>query len=249
MMMMIACWELPIVCHDTQCRYFTRMTYVGRSRYGNCAIRVANDGSHTLNELSEILGVSRERVRQLEASALRHLSYNSLKLDERTLDVVRKTLCDITWPPRSLKSVKSFKSSQARLLKLMFDQGVLSEFMKRSFNSTIKRRVHQHIRCPVLSDVVEALICLLCDQRSTCCVCPVRGVDPRSCFIVGSFKELVEVLKIKLGLRAPDKLRDRIVAYYKDHPTAPISHIAAAVGASYVYTRKVLKRRNYEGNR
>ena len=83
-------------------------------------------------------------------------------------------------------------------------------------------------------------MCLLCDRRGACSVCPVQDIDPRSYFIVGSFRELVEALKIKLGLRAPDKLRDRIIAYRKDHPAAPISHVAAAVGASYVYTRKVL---------
>jgi len=236
------CWELPFVCHDVHCRYFTRMTCVGRLRYGNCAIRAANDGPHTLNELSEILGVSRERVRQLEASALRHLSYNSLKLDDETLDVVKKTLCDITWPPRSMKSVKTLKTSQAYLLKLMFDRGSLFKFMKRRPSSAIRRRVYQRVRCPVLSDLIEVVICLLCDQRRVCSVCPVRGVDPRSYFIVGSFKELVEALKIKLGLKAPNKLRDRIITYYKEHPTAPVSHVAAAVGASYVYTRKVLKR-------
>jgi len=234
------CWELPLVCHDTRCRYFTRMTYVGRLRYGNCAIRVANDGPHTLNELSEILGVSRERVRQLEASALRHLSYNSLKLDEQTLEIVRRTLSDITWPPRSLKSARSLETSRTHLLKLMFDRGALFRFVKRKPNFTVRHRVNQCVRCPVLSDTVEAAVCLLCDRRGACSVCPVQDIDPRSYFIVGSFRELVEALKIKLGLRAPDKLRDRIIAYRKDHPAAPISHVAAAVGASYVYTRKVL---------
>jgi len=235
------CWELPVVCYNKRCRYFTGMTYVGRLKYGNCAIRVANSGPHTLNELSEILGVSRERVRQIEAAALRHLSFNMVKVNEQVLKVVKDTLGEVVWPLRSTKNVEVVKTPHVRLLKLMDDQGALDEFVKkRKLPSNV---VGYHVKCPVLKDVVRAVVCLLCDQRGTCRVCPVKNVNPRNYLVVGSFEELVKLLKVKLELSPPRELRDKILAYAKEHPSSPVSHVAVAVGASYVYTRRVLRER------
>jgi DNA-directed RNA polymerase sigma subunit (sigma70/sigma32) len=42
----------------------------------SCALDVADRGDHTLNEGGEMLGVSRERVRQIEEQALHKLATN-----------------------------------------------------------------------------------------------------------------------------------------------------------------------------
>jgi DNA-directed RNA polymerase sigma subunit (sigma70/sigma32) len=39
----------------------------------DCALAVANEGAHTLEEIAEILGVTRERVRQIEEAAIAKL--------------------------------------------------------------------------------------------------------------------------------------------------------------------------------
>jgi len=69
-------------CKHTRCRYHLEHRGYGEHHLNptrDCALVVANEGSHTHEELAEVLGVSDERVRQIEESALRKLR-NSLAL-------------------------------------------------------------------------------------------------------------------------------------------------------------------------
>ena len=63
-------------CRQTQCRYHLEH----RDRYDHrhtptrdCSLAVANEGAHTIEEVASALGVSEERVRQLEERALQKL--------------------------------------------------------------------------------------------------------------------------------------------------------------------------------
>ena len=62
----------PDVCDRTSCRWYVRNMY-----YNNCAWVGYEMGNHTLEEVGFMLGVTRERVRQIEAKALRKLRHKS----------------------------------------------------------------------------------------------------------------------------------------------------------------------------
>jgi hypothetical protein len=62
----------PDVCDRTACRWYVRNMY-----YNNCAWVGYEMGNHTLEEVGFMLGVTRERVRQIEAKALRKLRHKS----------------------------------------------------------------------------------------------------------------------------------------------------------------------------
>lgn len=49
-----------------------------RMRTPSCALDVAEDGEHTLDEIAEYLGLTRERVRQVEEKALQKMSKNKV---------------------------------------------------------------------------------------------------------------------------------------------------------------------------
>lgn len=73
-------------CRQTQCRYHLehRGHYDHRQTpTRDCSLAVANEGAHTLEEVAAVLGVSVERVRQLEERALRKLR-SSPELDGTT---------------------------------------------------------------------------------------------------------------------------------------------------------------------
>jgi transcription initiation factor TFIIIB Brf1 subunit/transcription initiation factor TFIIB len=48
-----------------------------RAQESAAALDVANEGPRTLDEVAEVLGVSGERVRQIEEEALEHLKHNA----------------------------------------------------------------------------------------------------------------------------------------------------------------------------
>ena len=67
-------------CARTECRY--HLAHRGYWEHHlkptrDCALDVANEGPRTLDEVAEVLGVSGERVRQIEEEALEHLKHNA----------------------------------------------------------------------------------------------------------------------------------------------------------------------------
>jgi hypothetical protein len=63
-------------CSRIECRYHLSHRQPGEHHLEpqrDCALSVANEGPHTLEEVAQISGVTREWVRQLEVSALEKL--------------------------------------------------------------------------------------------------------------------------------------------------------------------------------
>ena len=67
-------------CQHTECRYHLAhrgyWEHVTRPTW-DCSIDIANAGPHTLDEVAVFLGVSGERVRQIEEQALALLKHNA----------------------------------------------------------------------------------------------------------------------------------------------------------------------------
>jgi len=64
-------------CSNTECRYHLAHRQPGEHHVDplrDCALSVANEGPHTLEEVAQMSGVTREWVRQLEVSALEKLA-------------------------------------------------------------------------------------------------------------------------------------------------------------------------------
>ncbi|MFZ5894771.1 MAG: sigma factor-like helix-turn-helix DNA-binding protein [Myxococcota bacterium] len=63
-------------CAQLDCRYHLAHPDRGARRLSvtrDCALAVANEGPHTLQEVARTLGITRERVRQIEEAAIRKL--------------------------------------------------------------------------------------------------------------------------------------------------------------------------------
>ena len=70
----------PGACVRTECRY--HLAHRGYWEHHlnptrDCWLDVANEGPRTLDEVAAVLGVSGERVRQIEEEALKHLKHNA----------------------------------------------------------------------------------------------------------------------------------------------------------------------------
>lgn len=67
-------------CVRTGCRYhLARPDRGGRPLHAtrDCALTVANEGPHTLEEIAQVLGMTRERARQIEETATEKLQRNA----------------------------------------------------------------------------------------------------------------------------------------------------------------------------
>ena len=66
-------------CTRTECRYHLMHRRTAEHRLNaqrDCALSVANEGPHTMDDVAAILGVSREWIRRLEESALKKLLHS-----------------------------------------------------------------------------------------------------------------------------------------------------------------------------
>ena len=67
-------------CQHTECRY--HLSHRGYWEHfhrptRDCSLDVANEGPHTLDEVALFMGISGERVRQVEEQALKQLKYSA----------------------------------------------------------------------------------------------------------------------------------------------------------------------------
>ncbi|RLG72967.1 MAG: hypothetical protein DRO08_02645, partial [Thermoprotei archaeon] len=86
---------------------------------------VAEVGPHKLEELATILGVTRERIRQIEATALRHLAWTSTSkgLTNEIRNIIKTTLGNVDfWPAATHSASKKIPEfiSQLDLIILSF---------------------------------------------------------------------------------------------------------------------------------
>lgn len=73
-----ACRRSPAPCQRGDCRYHTselrhQNRELDQDRSETCALNLADRGGMTLEEVGKFAGVTRERVRQLQAAALQSL--------------------------------------------------------------------------------------------------------------------------------------------------------------------------------
>jgi DNA-binding CsgD family transcriptional regulator len=68
--------QSPVPCTRIECRFHLARRGHWEHRLTptrDCALAVANEGPHSLEEIAELLGMTRERVRQIEEAALEKL--------------------------------------------------------------------------------------------------------------------------------------------------------------------------------
>jgi hypothetical protein len=70
------CIDGPRPCPEVRCRH-----HLGNGDAETCSLDVADRGEHTLDEVGELMGISYERVRQIEEIALRKARKNTRRLD------------------------------------------------------------------------------------------------------------------------------------------------------------------------
>lgn len=91
-------------------------TQVDMAKY-TCSLDVADDGEHTLDEIGKILGVTRERVRQIENRAMEKLRKSPAKMRAlREAAIAARYAAGHTWgAPEDLTATKSARAAKVRL--------------------------------------------------------------------------------------------------------------------------------------
>ena len=244
------CFVLVGVCHRKDCRYYAEMTEQGKELYGNCTLRVANEGAHTLGELSDILGVSKERVRQKVAQALRAIAWRATqaRLTERLARLAEKALGDVlSWPPKGF-TLEKVKYSDMAYVEL--GDEVYVKFVRAEY----REKLSQRILCPLLTTPVRLASCFFCEKRSKCPMVKEYATAKITDYFepgITTVKDVVARLqgvKPKVPTRSVKRVslgsvREKILSYLEEHPNADPREISEAVGASLVYVRKVLLNR------
>ncbi|RLI02328.1 hypothetical protein DRO31_04375 [Candidatus Bathyarchaeota archaeon] len=239
----VKCYKLNFVCNDRNCRYWEEMTPKGREKYGNCVIRMALEGPHTLGEIAEVLGVTKERVRQLEAQALRKLAFQAVKrgLSEDMRSFVEEYLGGVVrWPPGTHSTLSGKKHEEDEMAYIKVGDDLFIEFVRDAYKEELSKK----IACARASCMVNLASCLLCRFRHECVFVPERwrNVEDVSEYFVeniSSIDTLIEACRSGRSSRASKA--QRIQEIYRAHPDWPIKKIAKEAKVSFVYARKVLK--------
>ncbi|RLA79534.1 MAG: hypothetical protein DRG33_03855 [Deltaproteobacteria bacterium] len=244
------CFVLVGVCRRKDCRYYVEMTEQGKELYGNCALKVANEGAHTLGELSDILGVSKERVRQKVAQALRAIAWRATqaRLTERLAHLAEKALGDVlSWPPKGF-TLEKVRYDDMAYVELGDD--VYVRFVRPEHQEKLSQRV----LCPLLSSPVRLASCFFCEKRSKCPMVKEYASAKITDYFESGITSVKDVVARLRGVKpkpephsvkraALGSVRERILSYLEEHPDATPKEISEAVGASLVYVRKVLMTR------
>jgi DNA-binding CsgD family transcriptional regulator len=88
-----ACQDLDEPCQETQCRYHIhsdaradQIASIPRQPV-TCSLKLADRGGMTLEEVGNVLGITRERVRQIEGKAVKRMD-RLLRLSGYTVDML-----------------------------------------------------------------------------------------------------------------------------------------------------------------
>lgn len=135
--------KLPILCGDRgtaprpcpliECRYNLyavkdprgRKSSVERDVTETCALDVAELGEHTLKEVGAIVGLTRERVRQIEVRAMVKLRSAALRYDIDLSDIIPRTEhpLDLSPSPTAARHEKVREWTRLRLARTLKQAG------------------------------------------------------------------------------------------------------------------------------